>query len=283
MLNSLNKNQLYASIAISCVFFIILNFIIGPTSVFGLADFILNKTGYFFGIDINTLDYLLIALFPVFGLLLNSKRKGNSFKEIFKDYLIILLCCLITFSIGLFILITKIGSPSANPLIPEYLRVEPFKIYSTFFIGIGIILPFFSIKKYVQETENIIEEIGKENSKFSERKFEQKEYEEIIVDLIKTKIKSEKWNEIEVKNESLEYYLNSLSDTGGNENLRFIKKKINNIIIQIPYKKSFIDYEIKTEMETTKLKLFFEVQKETKAQVDKTNRKIKYIDLSFLR
>ena len=111
----------------------------------------------------------------------------------------------------------------------------------------------------------------------------QKEYEEIIVDLINAKIKSEKWNEIEVENDSLGYNFNRLSDTGGDENLRFIKKKINSIIIQIPYKKSFIDYEINTEMETTKLKLFFEVQKETKAQVDKTNRKIKCIDLSFLR
>lgn len=122
-----------------------------------------------------------------------------------------------------------------------------------------------------------------QNKKLEERKFVQKEYEEIIVDLINAKIKSEKWNEIQVENDSLEYNFNRLSDTGGDENLRFIKKKINSIIIQIPYKKSFIDYEIKTEMETTKLKLFFEVQKETKAQVDKTSRKIKYIDLSFLK
>ncbi|MBC5836234.1 hypothetical protein G6N05_15195 [Flavobacterium sp. F372] len=161
MLNKLSKNQLYISITISCILFIFLNFSIGPTSVFGLAESIQNKTGYFFGVDINTLDYFLISLIPVFGLLLNSERKVNSFVEILKDNLTILLCCLITFSVGLFILITKIGSPSANPLIPEYLRVEPLKIYSTFFIGIGIILPFLINKKYVEKTENRIEEIGK--------------------------------------------------------------------------------------------------------------------------
>ena len=121
------------------------------------------------------------------------------------------------------------------------------------------------------------------SKKLVEQKFIQKEYEEIIVDLISVKMKSEKWSEIEVENQSIDYRLNSLSDTGGNENLRLIKKRINNVIIQIPYKKSYIYYEIKTEMETSKLKLFFEVQKETKAQVDKTNRKIKYINLSFLR
>ncbi|MES2575758.1 MAG: hypothetical protein V4572_12505 [Bacteroidota bacterium] len=130
--------------------------------------------------------------------------------------------------------------------------------------------------KQLSKTKNL-------SKKLEEHKFVQKEYEEIVIDLINVKIKSEKWKEIEVENDSLEYYFNSLSDTGGDENLRFIKKKINSIIIQIPYKKSFIDYEIKTEIETTKLKLFFEVQKETKAQVDKTSRKIKYIDLSFLR
>lgn len=163
MLNNLNKNQLYLPITISCVLFIILNFIIGPTSVFGLAKLIQNRTGYFFGIDINTLDYFFISLIPIFGLLLNSKKKVNSFAEILKDNLTILLCCLITFSIGILLLITKIGSPSSNPLIPEYLRVEPFKIYSTFFIGIGIILPFLFIRKVVKATKSEIELIGKHN------------------------------------------------------------------------------------------------------------------------
>ncbi len=145
-------------------------------------------------------------------------------------------------------------------------------------IFIVLILVFWRIYKPKQPSKT-----KNQNKKLEERKFVQKEYEEIIVDLINAKIKSEKWNEIEVENDSLESYFNRLSDTGSDENLRFIKKKINSIIIQIPYKKSFIDYEIKTEMETTKLKLFFEVQKETKAQVDKISRKIKYIDLSFLR
>lgn len=163
MLNNLNKNKLYLSITISCVLFIILNFIIGPTSVFGLAEFIQNSTGYFFGVDINTLDYFLISLIPVFGLMLNSKHKENSITEIIKDNLIISISCIVTVSIGLLILISKIGSPSANPLIPEYLRVEPFKIYSTFFIGIGIILPFLFIRKVVKVTKSEIELIGKQN------------------------------------------------------------------------------------------------------------------------
>ena len=146
-------------------------------------------------------------------------------------------------------------------------------------ITIGILIFFFwkiYLKKKLSKKEN-------QNKKLVEQKFVEKEYEEIIVDLISVKIKSEKWKEIEVENNSTEYKLNRLSDTGGDENLRLIKKRINSIKIKIPYKNGYIDYEIKTEMETTKLKLFFEMQKETKAQVDKTSRKIKYIDLSFLR
>ncbi|WP_291118396.1 hypothetical protein [Flavobacterium sp. UBA6135] len=128
-----------------------MNFILGPTSVFGLTEFIHNKTGYFFGVDTNTLDYFLLALIPIFGLFLNSKRKRNSLEEILKYNLIILLSCFITFIIGLLMLITKIGSLE-NPLIPEYLRVEPFKEYSLFIIALGIILPFLLLKKDIKET-----------------------------------------------------------------------------------------------------------------------------------
>ena len=163
MLNSLNKNQLCLSIVISFVLFIILNFIIGPTSIFGLAEFIQNKTGYFFGVDTNTLDYFLISLIPFIGSLTNYKRKIDSFTEILKIDLMILLSCIGTFSVGLCLLISKIGSPGENPLLPEYLRLEPFKEYSSFLIVLGIILAFLLVKNDVKETQNGIEEIGMEN------------------------------------------------------------------------------------------------------------------------
>jgi len=163
MSNSLKKNQLYLLISISFVLFIVLNFIIGPTSVFGLAEFIQNKTGYFFGVVINSLDYFLISLVPIFGLLMNSKRRINSLTEILKHNLIILFSCILTFTIGLCLLISKIGSPGENPLLPQSLRVEPFRAYSSFFIALGIILPFLLFKNNVEEKEDRVEEIGIEN------------------------------------------------------------------------------------------------------------------------
>ncbi len=163
MLDNLNKKHLYSSIAISIVLFILLNFFVGPTSVFGLAESIQNKTGYFFGVDINTFDYLLISSIPICGLMLTEKRNSKNLFEILKSNLIVCFSCVLTFSIGLFILISKIGSPSENPLIPEYLRVEPFKQYSLFFIFLGLILPFLLIRKEAEETKSEIELIGKQN------------------------------------------------------------------------------------------------------------------------
>ena len=163
MLDNLNKKYLYISISNSILLFILLNFILGPTSVFGLAEFIQNKTGYFFGVDINTFDYIFISLIPICGLILTEKRKQKNLSDILKNSLIIFLSSVLTFIIGLFILISKIGSPSENPLIPKYLRVEPFKQYSLFFIILGLILPFIFTRKVVKVTKSEIELIGKKN------------------------------------------------------------------------------------------------------------------------
>ena len=163
-MNRLNTNHLYLSITISFVLFIILNFILGPSSVFGLSEFIQKKTGYFFGVDINSLDYILISSLPLIGFLINSKRKDNDLTETLKISFILSLSCIGTFSIGLCLLISKIGSPIENPLFPEYIRVEPFKEYSSFLIALGIVLSFLFTKKNIEETENGIEEIGRENN-----------------------------------------------------------------------------------------------------------------------
>jgi hypothetical protein len=159
----MNRKIKVLSISISVFLFILLNFILGPTSVFGLAEFLQNKTGYLFGVDINTFDYLLISSIPICSLMLTEKRKRKNLSEILKDNLIICLSCVLTFSIGLLVLISRIGSPSQNPLIPEYLRVEPFKQYSLFFIFLGLILPFLLSRKEVEETKSEIELIGKQN------------------------------------------------------------------------------------------------------------------------
>lgn len=150
----MNRKIIILSISISVFLFLFLNFILGPTSVFGLAEFLQNKTGYFFGVDINTLDYLFISSIPICSLMLTEKRKQKNLSNNLKDNLIICLSCLLTFGIGLVLLISRIGSPSQNPLFPEYLRVEPFKQYSLILIILGLLLPFLFTRKVVEETKN---------------------------------------------------------------------------------------------------------------------------------
>ena len=92
--------------------------------------------------------------------MLTEKRKQKNLTEILKNNLKICLSCILTYIIGLLLLLTKIGSPSENPLIPEYLRIEPFKQYSIYCIAFGLIFPFILIRNDNREKNKRIEEIG---------------------------------------------------------------------------------------------------------------------------
>ena len=140
---------------------IFLLFFFGIINAFGLNDSLQKITGYFFGLSFNNLDYLAISSIPIFGLLLNSKRMEFKKADLIKDILTITLFVIITIAIGLYIL-TFIGKPD-NPLIPQYLITEPFFLYSTLTVGIGIGLPFLLIKRTEKLDE--INEIGTEKNK----------------------------------------------------------------------------------------------------------------------
>ncbi|MBP0905881.1 hypothetical protein ACFSKN_14970 [Mariniflexile gromovii] len=141
---------------VSGLIFLILTFGIGPTNIFGLEQFIQEKTDYFFGVTIYFLDYGVISLIPFFGIMLNSKRAKFKYSELTIDILTILFSTIIFFLIGLYLL-TFIGKQS-NPLIPQYLIIEPIFIYSTLIIGIGIYIPFLLTKQTEKLTE--IDDIG---------------------------------------------------------------------------------------------------------------------------
>ncbi|WP_296145646.1 hypothetical protein [uncultured Flavobacterium sp.] len=130
---------------ISILIFLLLNFEIGPTTLFGLAQQIQDITHYYFGIDIHTIDYLIIASFPIFGILLSKRQGNNSFLLLLFNNLKIIISCLITFFIGLLIL--TIFEKPENPLFPQYLIFEPFHLYSAFWICIGVIFPFLLTPK----------------------------------------------------------------------------------------------------------------------------------------
>ena len=137
---------------------IFLLFFFGIINPFGLNDSLQKITGYFFGLNFNDLDYLAISSIPIFGMLLNSKRLEFKTTDLIKDILIIILFVIITIASGLYIL-TFIGKPD-NPFIPQYLIREPFFLYSTLTIGIGIGLPFLLINRAKKRDK--INEIGTE-------------------------------------------------------------------------------------------------------------------------
>ena len=138
------------------IFFLFFFGIINP---FGLNNSLQKITGYFFGLNFNNLDYLAISSIPIFGMILHKKRIEFKKADLIKDIFIIILFVIIAIAIGLYIL-TFIGK-SDNPLMPQYLIIEPFFLYSTLIIGIGMGTPFLLIKRNKKMDE--INEIGVRN------------------------------------------------------------------------------------------------------------------------
>lgn len=139
-LNKLPDKINYLIFGLCVLIFIALNLGLGAKIQFEVIEILQKKTDCFFRISIDTLDYLFLAVIPFFGMIYNSMR--NSFKktELIMDILTIFLCVILISGIGLYIL-TFIGKPE-NPLIPQYILTEPFSLYSTLLIGIGILVPF---------------------------------------------------------------------------------------------------------------------------------------------
>ena len=124
--------------------FIALNLGVGAKLHIGLFENLQKLTNYYFGISTNSLDYLILASFPFFGMLYNSTRMKFKKSELIIDIITVLFFVIIIFGIGLYML-TFLGR-SSNPLIPEYLLTEPFDLYSIIILSIGIATPFLIMK-----------------------------------------------------------------------------------------------------------------------------------------
>lgn len=158
-MNKIPKNIKYSIFGISALIFFLLNSVLGLNIITGATELIQKITGYHFGISTNTFDYLTFASIPIFGMLLNSQRNEFKVSELIRDVFTVLLWTIIVVGIGLYIL-TIIGKPT-NPLIPDYLIIEPINIYSTLIMGIGILIPFLFSNRNKKQSE--IQDIGTEN------------------------------------------------------------------------------------------------------------------------
>lgn len=124
--------------------FIVLNLGLGAKLQIGLTENLQKLTDYYFGISTNTLDYLTLASIPFFGMIYNATRVEFKERELVADILTVLFFVVIMFGIGILLMI--FSAKHSNPLIPDYLKAEPFDLYSTIFIGIGILMPYLIIK-----------------------------------------------------------------------------------------------------------------------------------------
>lgn len=143
-MNKIPSKIKYLIFGLCGLIFISLNFGLGAKLQIGLTENLQKLTDYYFGISTNKLDYLVFASFPYFGMIYNSTRKEFNLKELITDIFTVLFFIILVFGIGLFIMI--FSAKHSSPLIPDYLKVEPFGLYSTMLIGIGILVPYFIIK-----------------------------------------------------------------------------------------------------------------------------------------
>ncbi len=144
-------------IGISILIFALLNYDL--VSYYILWNGLEKITDYHFIISINTFDNLIFSSFPIFGLILNSKRKEYKNLELIIDISKILVSIAIVLGIATSLLII-FGVPN-NPLIPKNLLTEPFNEYSVLALGIGILIPFLFIKRNEKLSE--INDIGIHN------------------------------------------------------------------------------------------------------------------------
>lgn len=132
-------------------------------------------------------------------------------------------------------------------------------------IGIILIVPFliYLLKAHIQ--------VGQSEDAETKR----------IATLIKTgdRIKVD-LKDLEIQNNSYKQEIEVGSGYNGRN--EYIDVNHNVILINVRYKNNPIRYELNIDMEVTKLRMHFAIQKETELYVDPTNPSNHYLDLRFL-
>lgn len=106
--------------------------------------------------------------------------------------------------------------------------------------------------------------------------------EKVKVDLDSVKIKSNKWNETIITDNTQYAGLNELVGRA-DRNMKTVVKNLNQITIKIPYNGKTIRYKANVQMDLDNLKIHFAIQKETTLYIDPLNNRNMYLDLEFLQ
>jgi hypothetical protein len=132
-----NNNLKYISFGISIII-LIFTFI----QPFRLID-IINSTSHFFEIymsfSISIIEQVLISSVPILVYYLNKKNGSLELKTISIQIIIIYLSLLIFFIVSVYFI--TLFPNLKSPLIPENFISEPFELYFTLIVFLGILIP----------------------------------------------------------------------------------------------------------------------------------------------
>jgi len=137
----MNRIRIYITIGVSILLVLFLEHF-AENLIDGL-QWVFSKTDRMASISIGAFDYIILGFLPLWSyLILNHKEKGI-IKILTENFIMSLF---IAAFIGIGIIVIIINGFRISPLLPEYIVNQPFSLYWSLFISIGIILPGFTIK-----------------------------------------------------------------------------------------------------------------------------------------
>lgn len=144
----MKTKQILLVSAIICVFTIMITILL-DLYVFPNLSGLINKWSQKYLIfNFNIFDYNLIRYFPLIAMLTLLRKQNITVKYLIKINAIVLISILLSISIGFVVAINTWTNASAiSPLLPTYIKYQPFSMYWTLFILLGISLPLIFTRK----------------------------------------------------------------------------------------------------------------------------------------
>lgn len=120
-----------------------------------LGDWTFKYFNKFLTFQLTPIDHFLVQFTPLFFVYPIIKNKLSYSKELIKTTVLGICTLFLSILSGILLGILTWPHDESSPLLPEYIRVQPFGNYWTIFIIIGICVPFVMLirKSKLNKTE----------------------------------------------------------------------------------------------------------------------------------
>lgn len=114
-----------------------------------LGNLTLKSFHKFLIVNLSMIDTILLCFFPIILGTVFILHKSTNYRLLLKIILQTFLTLILSVVAGIFFAIVSWEEKSSNPLLPEYIRYQPFSFYWTLFICLGIFIPitYYFLKK----------------------------------------------------------------------------------------------------------------------------------------